>query len=59
MGMCSEMANIDLDVNDILLPIAEDVLTTLFERITQSESVSVSKLIYSTLAQYRHLHSTL
>jgi hypothetical protein len=51
MGMCGGMANIDMDVNHILLPIAKDVLTTLFERITQSEPVSVSKLIYSKLAQ--------
>ncbi len=40
-----------MDVNDILLPIAENVLTTLFECITQSEPVSVSKLIYSKLAR--------
>jgi hypothetical protein len=31
----------DLDVNDIPPPIAEDILTTLFERITQPEPVPV------------------
>ncbi len=41
----------DMDVNDFLLPIAEDILTTLLERTTQLEPVSVSKLIYSKLAQ--------
>lgn len=32
-----------MDVNDIFLPIAENVLTTPFEFINQSEPVSVSK----------------
>ena len=40
-GHVQRYGEYDMDVNDIPLPISEDALTTLFERIMQPEAVPV------------------